>query len=632
LSGIVFGIQRLNATDSKNPSIQRGATLAIRFWRKLFWLQFTLPWGSSISRPGLTFIAALAAAFGLVILTQHFGPMVNIAWVHFEVPITIGTILPVFVFMTRMLMKFKVTAPVLRRSEGIARGLRLFAKGFWERTRITSGQNQDAGIAVGELATAQGLFEERKFRLTEDNLNYHVEIIGGSGAGKTNFLKLLISDRIQKGHGLIFVDLKADFETVDWITAQAIAAKRETALRVFSLMDRDISVGYNPVGSGGLNELHSRIMQSFQWSEEYYRKAASTALSDILLGLCEVREKTGEQFSLKTIHELLLSPERLDAFCLRREMSQESREILKARSLRLRTKDGAQEILGLTADLQNLIRSSGGKLITEDASGPGAIDLMRAIARQEIVYFLMNSMQDKESSVAVGKLFLQDLISTVGRIYREVPETERRPVTLIVDEFASFATENFIDLINRARGAGMGIVVAHQSRGDLRQVSENFCDQLERNANTKVIFGTDNADDAEYFAAMIGTKKTLKETLQVEDGLLWSDVATGRKSVREVEEFLVHPNEIKRLKQGQALIIKRLRDAGFGVVNLYSATIEEGGETIDASRILSEIRLKSLQTKFATIELPRLAVPSPVATVSPVVASPSVASDEEQFT
>lgn len=605
LSGIIVAIRALkkSAPLSRPMNTSAAGDGAVRFWRWMFFWQVLWPAAKAQERPVFSFFMGFVGLIALGVVTQDYKALWPVLNFHFALPALTLFFAAAFLFVGNWLANFKPTAPLLgvvgELTSGVAALSRKVMRGDLKRI--------ENAIAVGEVASQVGLFEDRRFLLSETNLNYHVEIIGGSGAGKTNLLQLLIGDRIERGHGLIFVDLKADFETVDWMTGAALTAGRESQLRVFSLMDREISVGYNPVASGTVNEIHSRIMQSLAWSEEYYRKAAASALSDVLLGLCEIREKTNEQFTLKTIHELLSSPEVLDAFLLRPELTQETREVLKARNTRLRTKDGSQEIMGLITDLQNLIRSSAGRLLTDDALGAGAIDLMRSIQSQEIVYCLMNSMQDKESSVAIGKLFLQDLISTVGRIYREVPEAERRPVTLIVDEFASFATDNFIDLINRARGAKMGIIVAHQSRGDLRAVSDTFCDQLERNANTKVIFGTDNTEDAQYYASMVGTQKNWKETVQVKEGLLWNDMATGVKSLREVEEFLVHPNVIKRLEQGQAFIVKRQRDVGFGIVNFYLAQAYryDGGSMISSGAVLADIRKESLKQKSKMLTLPR---------------------------
>ena len=39
----------------------------------------------------------------------------------------------------------------------------------------------------------------------------------------------------------------------------------------------------------------------------------------------------------------------------------------------------------------------------------------------------------------------------------------------------------------------------------------------------------------------------------MEDGL-FGDMKTGMKSIREAEEYVIHPNQIKNLKLGQTLL------------------------------------------------------------------------------
>lgn len=48
----------------------------------------------------------------------------------------------------------------------------------------------------------------------------------------------------------------------------------------------------------------------------------------------------------------------------------------------------------------------------------------------------------------------------------------------------------------------------------------------------------------------------MKKTIQTEKFLLW-DIASGNKSLREVEEFLIHPNVIKSLGVGERVVIKK---------------------------------------------------------------------------
>ena len=74
-----------------------------------------------------------------------------------------------------------------------------------------------------------------------------------------------------------------------------------------------------------------------------------------------------------------------------------------------------------------------------------------------------------------------------------------------------------------------------------------------KTSGCKVCFRTPAPEDEELWSATLGTYTTFKDTEQVQRGILGS-MRTGQVSRREVEEFKVHPNQLKNLKPGTALI------------------------------------------------------------------------------
>jgi type IV secretory pathway TraG/TraD family ATPase VirD4 len=87
-----------------------------------------------------------------------------------------------------------------------------------------------------------------------------------------------------------------------------------------------------------------------------------------------------------------------------------------------------------------------------------------------------------------------------------------------------------------------------------------FQDRIEANSNTVIVSGVKSSEDAEYFAGMLGTRTVKKETAQVEEGFL-APKRTGMKSIRDVEEYVVHPNRLKDLQQGEVFTVLRTVDA-----------------------------------------------------------------------
>ncbi len=429
-------------------------------------------------------------------------------------------------------------------------------------------QENQPGFLIGKT------FEGKPYRLTERNLGYHIEMVAPSGAGKTNQLKGLIADRIRKGHGLIFLDYKAEFEMISWVFRAAKSVNRENEVRLLSLSDRELSVPYNPIKDGDATDIQSALMNSMTWSEQYYRAIASTTLMTVIKPLCIFRDHTKEYFHIGHIYELLDQPGLLRAFADRlRALNLENTgniiERLEVLASRLDKPAEREKITGLMANLDQLLSSSAGELISQDVTH-GSYGILEAVLEGRITVMLMNSLKLKESARVVGKTIIQDLIRYVGTHYANIEQRKVRPITVIIDEFASCAIPEFIEFMDRARGAGIGIVIAHQARADLREVSPEFQSRIETNSNTTIVSGVKDPVDAEYYAGMLGTRTVVKKTSQKKEGILGEE-STGMKSTREAEEFILHPNKLKSLNQGEVFAISRTTDPNWGLVKVLKA-------------------------------------------------------------
>jgi type IV secretory pathway TraG/TraD family ATPase VirD4 len=98
----------------------------------------------------------------------------------------------------------------------------------------------------------------------------------------------------------------------------------------------------------------------------------------------------------------------------------------------------------------------------------------------KVAYLFMNSLKLKDTASIMGKLMLQDLMKAVGNIYDD-RNAIKHPTTLIIDEFASFATPDFGEFIEKARGAGISIVIAYQSRKSLDHIEDNLAIKVNEN-------------------------------------------------------------------------------------------------------------------------------------------------------
>lgn len=415
------------------------------------------------------------------------------------------------------------------------------------------------------LGRRAGDGSEASVFLTIPMLQHHVHVVGASGYGKSTLLSHLISHHVRHELGLIFVDLKADWETTREIMMMCDGAGRIPSLKILDLSRPELSLSYNPCRRGNATEIKDKIIGAFAWESEYYKNVAQSFLLTCLRGLVFLRDQKRLGFTLADIHACTTGPDALVALemALNEALAPlELRESINELAQRLRSRESQKELQGLKTQLEMLLHSEFGEALKSDRRG---IDFYDAIRDQEIVYVLLDSQTYGETARKLGRLILQDLKSCSGEISTRVPSTERVHCTIIVDEFADLATEQFVGLLNRARSSKLGIVIAHQELADLEASGiSGLRDQVMANTATTVAFLQKNPESAERIASLAGTKTVLKRTRQLAEQafLLWTEKQyTGVESEREVEEFVIHPNLIKRMTRGECVIVGKYPNA-----------------------------------------------------------------------
>ena len=390
-------------------------------------------------------------------------------------------------------------------------------------------------------------------RLTEKQLAHHVHVVGASGFGKTVFLKKLIKHRIESKQGLVFIDLKNDVGLVAELKAFAELCGRKDEVSTFTISGTE-SDSYNLLKHGDATELRDRIISCFNWSEEYYKNQAMSMLLKVLIGLCCRRDQSGVPFGIREVFECVKDLEALRNLlrCIPKHRKHEESMVREA-IVFMEKEDGYKSLQGLRTQFESLIHSGFGRKLH---AGQTEIDIYKAALEQKIVLVALDSRRYPEASKTIGRMMISDLKSASSRLEAETREHERKPMTVVIDEFADLATDDFIAFLDRARSSRMSIVVAHQELADLDQVSPGFTRRLMGNMSTFYAFLQKGPESAELISKTAGTRMVEKLTHQTER--LWLfNVRSGRGTVRQTEEFIVHPNVVKSLRVGECVVIKK---------------------------------------------------------------------------
>jgi conjugal transfer pilus assembly protein TraD len=167
----------------------------------------------------------------------------------------------------------------------------------------------------------------------------------------------------------------------------------------------------------------------------------------------------------------------------------------------------------------------------------------------------------------LGTLAVQDLVAASGRrLAASADGTAGRQALIGIDEFSALEGEQVMALLARARESGISVLVATQELADLDRAARGLRDQVLGNTALKIAHRQDVPASAQTIAQMAGTETRWEITERLTDSPLSLAFSRGSGQVtrgtrREVEQFLVHPNEIKRLRTGEAVLISKLPSA-----------------------------------------------------------------------
>jgi hypothetical protein len=139
-------------------------------------------------------------------------------------------------------------------------------------------------------------------------------------------------------------------------------------------------------------------------------------------------------------------------------------------------------------------------------------DLAQVFDRPTILLVSLNAgLLGPETTSLIGSLLLQSLWTHIQRQTTR-PVASRRPVSVMVDEFHTFAAGlDFADALARARGAGINFVAAHQHLG---QLSTDLRSAALANLNTHLVFRPAE-EDARPLARVLGEPVTPDDLMRL---------------------------------------------------------------------------------------------------------------------
>lgn len=364
------------------------------------------------------------------------------------------------------------------------------------------------------LGRAASLIKENNLDLNSKEVQKtfkkgHQMVFGASGSGKTfSVLRPQIAYAIKEGQCVFIIDPKGDVEFRDAVYSYCKFFGREDDFCYFSLSNPEISDQFNPFKTKSTTEAKDLIISVTDWSEPHYKKMAEVHLLRALMGM--------ENPTLSKIINNL---------------------------------PGKKELSGLLADLNIMQMSAFGPLIDLE-SAPGLLDFYK---ENSVCFFSLDVQAYPETAIRLGRIILGSLMGVSNYTQTSLNPAQRKPTTIVVDEFGSFVSDTFINFLNKARSSNFRLIMATQSLGDLKRSGTEQLSQILDSTMVKIVLRMGDPDSVEYCSRIFGTQDTLKETRQVDTHALFLK-ETGLGSERLGQSFVVPPSEIKKIGRGVGFV------------------------------------------------------------------------------
>lgn len=464
-----------------------------------------------------------------------------------------------FLVLLSLLLKF---LPVLLLDLGIIIYEDFFGEKKTELYRLSKAKRNEfrfKAISDNKIFVGTTIDSKKKpVYLTNDMRALHTLAIGTTGSGKTEgFIKPWVLQDILRGYGAVIVDPKGDIKLFNEIYSyHKVFNKHDQNFYYLNLGDPEHSNTYNPIFRGTATELKDRIMNMVSWgSERYYRIQSEMYLFNLLLAI----ESLNKKITIEDLYLLFTNPHALSRLI----------EMIKNQVLVIELQTMLENYSVFRKECQSLVSNLGmlskGPLSSVVNTYNPDIDLLEAYKNNDVLFFSLPTNLLTDTARAFGRMLLMDLQSTSGYIH--LYNIQRRFYPVFIDEFGEFAIDDFISWLNKARSSGYSIHIAFQEAADLEKIDRTFMKQVIGNTSIKVVFCVHDNETAETLAKILGTVTVKKETERI-DKTIFNQSEGMVGSVREVEEFKVHPNVIKNgLRQGQCLIWGKIPQFYYHLLN-----------------------------------------------------------------
>jgi len=343
--------------------------------------------------------------------------------------------------------------------------------------------------AVTNLGMAYHRYGDKAFGIQLSDRLMHMYVIGQTGTGKSTLLWNMARQDAARGIGLCLIDPHGDL-------AEGLAGSIEDDVIFWNVADPDSPYGYNPLTrtSKALRPLvASGLIEALkkQWSDAWGVRMEHL-LRYSILALLEL-----PQTDVQDIMRMFLDKEfrkQVIANITDPQVRQFWTEELPA----MNYKNAAD---GLAPVANKLGAFLSHPVVRKAICEPDIPIRFRQIMDEGkiLIVNLAKGQLGADVSNVLGGLIVAS-ITNAAFTRHNIPEDQRRPFMLYVDEFHSFTTEAIADTLSETRKYGLGITLSHQH---VQQTNQAVFASIMGNVGSVICFRI-GASDAPILSQQLG--------------------------------------------------------------------------------------------------------------------------------
>lgn len=343
------------------------------------------------------------------------------------------------------------------------------------------------------LGTSKYRGKERSvyYDRTEDRLR-HMYVVGKTGSGKSYFIQSMALQDIKNGAGIAFLDPHGD--AVEWIL-ERIPPERIEDVIYFNPGDTERPIGFNMMEAYNEQDRH-RIVNAFigllyKMFDPNQQGIVGPRLERAVRNAMLTAMEAGDGFTLIEVVRILISPKFVEKL-----IPKLTDELVK----KYWTEEQAQTAQYHKSEILGYIVSKFDRFVTNKlmrniiGQSKSSFDFRKIMDDRKILLVnLSKGLVGEENSQFLGLLLVPKILSSaMSRV--DIPQEQRVPFYLYVDEFQNFATTDFAQILSEARKYKLGLIVANQY---IAQVEEKIRDAVFGNIGSIVSFKV-GVNDAQY--------------------------------------------------------------------------------------------------------------------------------------